>query len=242
MGFIYKISSDIDDRVYIGSTIRLDRRWNEHRRDLSNDNHQNIHLQRFVNKYGLNCLMFDIIEEVDDNCVLIREQFYLDNTDNKFNIAIDSSAPMTGKHHTKESLEKIAIRSRGSNNPMFGKKRPQWLIDKLTLNSTGRIKNNSEKIKHLIVLPNRIEVIIKKDDIEINCFSITHASKIIGVSHQAICKALNKNSKSKGWTVERSNDNFYDKNILLQNIHLFDKNCHPQPELIEMLKTLSSLT
>ena len=221
MGYIYKISNTIDDRVYIGSTVNLDKRWSEHKRDLLKNRHQNIHLQRFVNKYGLDCLSFNIIEEVDNN-ILIREQFYLDNINNKFNIATNSSAPMMGKHHSKDSLEKIAIHSRGSNNPMFGKKRPQWLIDKLTICSLGRNKSIEEKIKRMIMLPNRIEVTIEKNDVKINCFSISHASKIIGVSHQSVSNALNKNLKTKGWVINRTTDLFYNKEISLQNIHLFD--------------------
>ena len=44
---------------------------------------------------------------------------------------------------------------------------------------------------------------------------------------------------SNGWKINKSNNEFYDKSILLQNVNLFDKNCHPQPELIEMLKSLA---
>ena len=241
MGYVYKISNSIDERVYIGSTIYLNERWLEHKRKLLKDKHENIHLQRFVNKYGLDCLSFNIIEEVNNDIVLIREQYYLDNIINKFNIAVNSSAPMMGKHHTKESLEKIAIRSRGNNNPMFGKKRPQWIIDKLTTSSLGRAKSKEEKIKRMITLSNRTEVIIEKSNQKIICFSLKHASKIIGVSQQAVSEALKRKSITKGWSVKKSNNNFYDKNILLQNIHLFDENINPQPELIEMLKTLATV-
>lgn len=137
MGYVYKISNSIDDRVYIGSTIYLNKRWLEHKRKLSKDKHENIHLQRFVNKYGLECLSFDIIEEVNNDVVLIREQYYLNNIINKFNIAVNSSAPMMGKHHTKESLEKIAIHSRGVNNPMYGKNHTEITKDKMRGTNNG---------------------------------------------------------------------------------------------------------
>lgn len=242
MGYIYKISNNIDDRVYIGSTINLNSRWREHKRKLLNNIHENVHLQRFVNKYGLDCLSFDIIEEVNNDVVLVKEQYYLDITTNKFNIAINSSAPMMGKHHTEKALEKIAIRSKGYNNPMFGKKRPQWIIDKLTTSSLGRTKSKEEKIKRMIILPNRTEITIEKNNEKIFCFSLAHASKLIGVSQQSVSEALKNKTKAKGWSIYKSTESFYNKELLLTNIHLFDDNCHPQPELIEMLKTLKSLT
>ena len=37
MGVIYEISNSIDGRVYIGSTINLHKRWNEHKRNLLNN-------------------------------------------------------------------------------------------------------------------------------------------------------------------------------------------------------------
>lgn len=238
MGYIYKISNNIDDRVYIGSTINLNKRWNEHRKDLSNNRHQNIHLQRFANKYGLDSLKFDILELVDDNIILVREQYHIDNTKHLFNISTCATAPMKGKTHTIESLAKIAQRSAGVNNPMYGKKRPQWLIDKLVTFSLGRKKSIEEKAKRTINSPNRIELIIENSNIQYNCFSISHAAAIIGVKSQSISKAIKNNRNSMGWTVLKSNENFYNKEILLNNLHLFNENCHPQPELISMLKSL----
>ena len=121
---------------------------------------------------------------------------------------------------------------------MYGKKRPQWLIDKLRILGKNRVQTKSEKIKRLINLPNRLELIIQKNDIIHYCFSIFHASKIINVSHQAISKSLKNNNKSNGWIVRKSNINFYEKSILLKNIELFNDDYTPQPELIEMLKSL----
>ena len=238
MGIIYKISNSVDDRVYIGSTINLNKRWNEHKRDLSNNKHHNIYFQNFVNKYGINVLKFNILETIVKKNILNREQFYLDTIKNKFNIAKNAIAPMMGKSHTEEAIEKISKSNSGCNNPMFGKKRPQSLIDKLIKSSLNRFKTNEEKIKRTINLPNRIEVIIEKDNDKINCFSLSHAASIITVSQQSISNAIKNNGWSKGWKIKKSEKNFYIKKFLLKNLHLFDENCHPQKELIKMLKSL----
>jgi len=240
VGYVYKISNIIDNRVYIGSTINLHKRWNEHKRDLLKNKHQNIHLQRFVNKYGLDKLNFSVIETViDDNILLNREQYYMNITENKFNIAENSSAPMLGKTHTMSAIKKISSHSSGKSNPMFGKKRPEWLINKLTACSLNRLKTNEEKIKRIINLPNRIEIIIEKDNTKINCFSLSHAASIVTVSQQSISKAIKNNSWSRGWRIKKSEEIFYKKEILLKNLHLFDENYYPQPELTQMLKSLS---
>ena len=124
MGYIYKISNIIDDRVYIGSTIRkrVEDRWDEHKNDLLNGKHANIHLQRFFYKYGFSFLIFSIIEEVENESILIREQHYLDVLKNKFNISTNSSAPTTGRHHSLDSINKISVSTSGENNHIYEKK------------------------------------------------------------------------------------------------------------------------
>jgi len=239
LGYVYKISSQLDDRIYIGSTINLNKRWNEHKRDLLNKKHQNLHLQRFVNKYGITQLCFEILECIDTDNILLREQFYIDNSSNLFNISLNASAPMMGKKHSFEAINKISLKTSGVNNPMYGKKRPKWLIELLTKNSIGREKNREEKIKRMINLPNRKELIIEKNNFKHICFSISHAAKIIGVTQQSISSALKDQKKSKGWTIKKSDMNFYNQSVLLKNLHLFDENCHPQPELTKMLKSLA---
>jgi len=63
--------------------------------------------------------------------------------------------------------------------------------------------------------------------------------KIIKVSASSITKYIRKNTyTTKGWSIEVMNNNLYNENFCISNIDLFDDNCHPQPELISMLKSL----
>lgn len=142
MGFVYKISNSIDSRVYIGSSININSRWNEHKKKLIKGTHENIHLQRFTDKYGIETLTFDIIEEVEDSNILFREQYFIDTTENKFNIATNSSAPMMGKTHSEEALKKISIRNTGINNPMYGRHHSEEVKERIRFKNYGKIPPN----------------------------------------------------------------------------------------------------
>lgn len=49
---IYYITNTINGKFYVGSSKNIKKRWARHIRDLNNNNHHNIYLQRSCNKYG----------------------------------------------------------------------------------------------------------------------------------------------------------------------------------------------
>ena len=49
---IYKITNEITGKFYIGSSIDIDQRFLDHKRDLNNKTHVNIILQRSWDKHG----------------------------------------------------------------------------------------------------------------------------------------------------------------------------------------------
>ena len=105
---IYLISNTIDNRVYIGSAIDLHRRLYHHKYYLKKGKHHNIHLQRFYDKYGLKCLIFEVIEEVgDENKLIEREQYFIDLYPNKFNINPIAGNSL-GRPCSKETRLKIS--------------------------------------------------------------------------------------------------------------------------------------
>jgi len=238
MGVVYEIINSLDSRTYVGSSINFNHREKEHFRDLNNGNHHNNHLQRFVDKYGVDTLTMNILEECEDDMILGREQYHIDNNENLFNIATDAQAPMTGKRHTKETLSKISKATKGKNNPMFGKKRPKWLIDKMQAN---RWCNTTKKegILRRINAPLRKELIITKDDTTIRCMSYAHAAKEIGAKYQSIESAIKRESyKCKGWSISVCDDRLYTEELVLNNLDKFDTDCSPQKNLVTMLRNL----
>jgi group I intron endonuclease len=75
---IYQIKNLINGKIYIGSSISVKRRFNEHKKLLRNNKHKNNHLQLSWNKYGENNFIFSLIEKVDSQFLLTKEQYYID--------------------------------------------------------------------------------------------------------------------------------------------------------------------
>lgn len=54
MGYIYKIINDINDKVYIGKTVRtIQDRWQQHIRNAFDKNKPDTHFHRAIKKYGV---------------------------------------------------------------------------------------------------------------------------------------------------------------------------------------------
>lgn len=68
MGFIYKITNDVNGKVYIGKTLNtVESRWKEHCNDKNRRKMENRPLYRAMNKYGLEHFSVEMIEECQDN-------------------------------------------------------------------------------------------------------------------------------------------------------------------------------
>lgn len=75
---IYEIRNQIDNKVYIGSSINLGSRKYKHFWMLINERHDNVHLQRSFDLYKKENFIFNIIEECDEKYLVDRENFYIE--------------------------------------------------------------------------------------------------------------------------------------------------------------------
>ena len=68
MGFIYKITNNVNGKVYIGKTLNtVESRWKEHCHDKDRRNMENRPLYRAMNKYGLEHFSVETVEECSEN-------------------------------------------------------------------------------------------------------------------------------------------------------------------------------
>lgn len=83
MGFIYKVTNNINGKVYIGQTTRtVAVRWSEHVRYSSYDNLGYTSLLYYaLRKYGANSFSVEEIEECNDAILDEREQYWIKKYD-----------------------------------------------------------------------------------------------------------------------------------------------------------------
>lgn len=76
---IYKITNLINNKIYIGQSINIEKRWEEHRRSVNyiNNHTYNYPLYRAIRRYGLNNFTFEIIEECNINELTEKEQYWI---------------------------------------------------------------------------------------------------------------------------------------------------------------------
>ena len=74
---IYMVKNILNDKVYIGKSIDIIKRWRKHKSDLNNNIHDNKHLQSAWNKYGQQCFSFSIVEECSEDKLNDRETYYI---------------------------------------------------------------------------------------------------------------------------------------------------------------------
>lgn len=64
---IYKIVNKINNKVYIGESLDIERRWDEHKEDLNNNKHHSKKLQSAWNKYGEESFEFLIEKDLTND-------------------------------------------------------------------------------------------------------------------------------------------------------------------------------
>lgn len=108
---VYEIRNLVNNKVYVGSSVRGLKRKKEHFGALLKNKHWNCHLQYAFNKYGEENFKHTTIEkEVASENLIEREQFYMDlyqAADRRYgyNLCPAAGSPL-GYKHTAETIEK----------------------------------------------------------------------------------------------------------------------------------------
>jgi len=99
---IYQIQSISKKKRYIGSACHLKYRKQGHLYDLRKQEHDNMYLQKHYNKYGVNDLMFSIIEFCSKENLIKREQYWINKLNPEFNLSKTAGSNL-GTRHSKKS-------------------------------------------------------------------------------------------------------------------------------------------
>lgn len=86
---VYKVYFDSTDKVYVGSSKNIEKRYTEHRSTLRQGNHHSVKLQNYYNKYDVDprFMTLEVCSEGDRTMVEERWVKNLDSINNGFNVA-----------------------------------------------------------------------------------------------------------------------------------------------------------
>jgi group I intron endonuclease len=159
---VYCIICLITGAVYVGSSINLAERLNDH----IIEGNTNVRLQNAITKYGLEHFVFIVVEFVEpdsSSCLseeakvylLSREQFYLDCVfklpkNLRYNISKVAEASFSGLNHLPETRVKMSEAKTGVNNPMSGKSHSpesKALISGANHHMYGKSHSNETRVK-----------------------------------------------------------------------------------------------
>lgn len=76
---IYRILNAATDKVYIGSSVDVKRRFTDHKLALRHKTHHSVHLQRAWDKYGEDSFLFEVVEECSKEILIDREKWWIEN-------------------------------------------------------------------------------------------------------------------------------------------------------------------
>lgn len=98
MGKIYKISNDINDKLYVGKTLKtIEQRFLEHGQDAKRRDKEKRPLYNAINKYGLQHFKVELLEECPIENLSERERYWiakLDTYHNGYNATLGGDGSM----------------------------------------------------------------------------------------------------------------------------------------------------
>jgi group I intron endonuclease len=92
---IYKITNLINNKIYIGQSIHIERRWQEHKKPSSCSC-----IGQAIKKYGINNFSFEIIEECPTNRLAEREKYWI----NYFNTLVPNGYNVLDETESNASI------------------------------------------------------------------------------------------------------------------------------------------
>jgi len=142
---IYIIRCLQEQRVYIGSSTNINRRWSEHKRRLNSMTHHCTELQLAWDAYGDESFTFQILEQTQH--LIRQEQYWLDKyTLICYNTSLVASNPMANPETVKKQQESLKVSGKHyspfkHNNPNkpLQEYQVKEIVSKLTTHSVKEI-------------------------------------------------------------------------------------------------------
>lgn len=203
---IYMIKNKINNKIYIGKSIKIENRWYQHRYSLNNNLSSNLYLQASWNKYGEENFEFSIIELIENNNLLNNKEIYWinkfnsTNKENGYNITSGGdgrSCSCSDQTKKKISNSLIGMFS-GENHHMYGKHHSDETIRKISQSNMGKKLSNEHKLKI-----SKKSKMYKHSDITKEKIRLGNTGKIISDKTREKISKANKGKKISNETKEK---------------------------------------
>lgn len=176
---IYIIRNSRDDRVYIGSSVSIKKRYQAHLNTLKRGEHRNPYLQSFFNKYG-DILSFQVVEVCHKDRLLELEQAYIDSYD--FDTELFN-------------LVRLVVDACGTRGLRWSEESKNNL--KASLNSTSSIEKRRDNYRADIGLVNDLTNVIRLLD---GTRTARDVSNLLGVRYSLVVAVVQRRAHS--WLVD----------------------------------------
>jgi group I intron endonuclease len=111
---VYAIKNKLDGKMYIGSSKKIERRFNSHKYKLKRGIHDNDHLQNAWATYGAESFEFIVLAQYPAEGLFGREQEWIDlhkTLDREFGYNKTKAIP--GSYFSEETREKMSKAKKG---------------------------------------------------------------------------------------------------------------------------------
>ena len=107
LGKIYIITNDLNDKVYVGQTVKtLRERFNSHCCYSKTDRSENMYIKRAIHKYGRSHFKINLVEEVPEDLLNEREIYWIafyDSYNNGYNLTKGGQSSNYSNMHRLEN-------------------------------------------------------------------------------------------------------------------------------------------
>lgn len=118
---VYCIKNKVDGLVYVGQSVNVRSRLNDHKSDLRRGIHENPHLQNAFNKYGLGVFEFSVLCECSEMDLDAQERYWIEtfkSSDKRHGYNLKTG----GQAHNKFSGDaKVRMANSARNRKVFGR-------------------------------------------------------------------------------------------------------------------------
>lgn len=132
---VYTIKNTLNGKTYVGSSVDVERRFDEHRRELMKGHHHCIYLQRAWNKHGPDAFVFAMVEACPSDSLVTMEQAWIDKV-GEYNTSPHAGTCL-GVRHTSETKARMSAAKKGKPSAFKGRQHRPESISKLRAAKLG---------------------------------------------------------------------------------------------------------